>query len=141
MASSYISRLRIKLWLSAMEFWALVRRTVKLLSTNRKAQSRFLASSTVAFLVLAVLALVAGGSNEPYAATMMENQGKGGFKNNPRFIDRELHVNYGQGPGKIVLMRRMNDIASSSVHETRCGVPPRVTSLALDRPKSRRRLA
>jgi hypothetical protein len=53
------------------------------------------------FLVWAVLALVAGGSNEPYAATMMDIQGNRHVNNNLRFIDRELDVNYGgQGQGK-----------------------------------------
>jgi hypothetical protein len=106
MASSYISRLRIKLYLSALEFWAFVRRKVNSLATNPIARSNFLASSAVAFFVLAVLVLVAGaGSNKPYAATMLEKQGTKVFHNNPRYIDRELDVDYGQGPGKIVLMR------------------------------------
>jgi hypothetical protein len=91
MASSYISRLRIKLLLSALEFWAFVRRKVNSLSSNPKVRSRFLASSAVAFLVLAVL--FSGGSNEPYAATMMEKQGRTDFNNNPRYIDKELDVN------------------------------------------------
>lgn len=91
------SRLRIKLWLSAMEFWAFGRKSIQSLSTNLKACSRFLASSVVVvFLVLAVLALVAGGSNEPYTATMMEKQGSRDFNNTPR----ELDVNCGSDPGK-----------------------------------------
>jgi hypothetical protein len=112
MASSYISRQRIKLLLSAMEFWAFIRRTVNSLSTNPKARLRFLASSGVVFLMLAVLMalLVAGGSNKPYTATKMEKQGNRGFNsNNLRFMERELDVNYNQGPGKIALMRRIDD--------------------------------
>jgi hypothetical protein len=80
---------------------------VNSLSTNRKARARFLVSSAVAFLVLAVLALVVGGSNEPYAATstVMEKQATRDFNKNPRYIDRELDVSYGEGPGKIVFIR------------------------------------
>jgi hypothetical protein len=110
MASSYISRLRIKLWLSALEFRAFLRRKAHLLSTNPKARSQFIAFSAISFLLTsAVLALVNGGSNEPYPATMTEKQGRADFHNNPRYIDRELVVNYGQGPQKVTPRRFTGD--------------------------------
>jgi hypothetical protein len=114
MASSYIYRQRIKLWLSAMDLWAFIRRRVHSLSMISKARYRFLASSVVVFLMLAVLAsLVAGGSNEPYAATMMEKQGNRDFNNTLRLVGKESDVKYGQGQqGKIVLIAvRMNQFA------------------------------
>jgi hypothetical protein len=111
MVSSYISRLRIKLWISALEFRAFIRRQVTLLSTDPKARSNFLTSVAVAFLVTsAVLALLSGGFDEPFTETSMtEKQGTRDFHNNPRYIDKELDVNYGQGPQKVTPRRFTGD--------------------------------
>ena len=110
MVSSYISRLRIKLWISALEFRALVRRQVHLISTDPKARSNFLASILVAFLVTsAVLALVTGGFNEPFSDNMTEKQVARDFHNNPRYIDREVDVNYGQSTHKVETRRFTGD--------------------------------
>jgi hypothetical protein len=94
---SFFSRFRTSFWFSTS--WALLSR-VSSLSTESPAtiatRARFLSSSATTFL--ATVAILSSDPQESSAATMGTKTNK--FNKNPRYIDKELEMKYGEGPGK-----------------------------------------
>lgn len=95
-STSFFSRLRATLWISTS--WALMRQGALSLSTNPSTRARFLSSSATTFLATAT---ILGSNPEESTAAMMGSKKKvKNVGNNPRYVDRELEMKYGEDKGK-----------------------------------------
>jgi hypothetical protein len=94
--TSFFSRLRATLWISTS--WALMRQGAFSLSTDPSTRARFLSSSATSFLATAA---ILGSNPEESTAALMGSKKKGkNVGNNPRYMDRELEMKYGEDKGK-----------------------------------------
>jgi hypothetical protein len=96
-STSFFSRLRTTLWISTS--WALMRQGAFSLSTDPSTRARFLSSSATTFLATA--AILGSNPEESTAALMGSKKKAKNVGNNPRYMDRELEMKYGEDKSKL----------------------------------------